>query len=239
MLRQIVNDAGVDPDDSATLIDLAAVAVARMAWRDGPVEDWHTSVDSRLDDAEMLRANAATTRLVRDLLARHLPGPPTDRQAAVRGGGPGEMFVVIAAALTDPDRRLPNGQRLAELAPDRPSLQRYRSAVRTWCSRWVAITDQVGLHPVLLFLACWTLTTSRHWWLGPDWPLIVDRFLRQLDHAEIAGDCASARDAGLPADREVLRRQLLAGPDQLSSLVAAFCLRHGLGRHVLPGSETR
>jgi len=29
----------------------------------------------------MMRANAATIRLVRDLLARHLPGPPaTDRQ---------------------------------------------------------------------------------------------------------------------------------------------------------------
>jgi hypothetical protein len=26
--------------------DLAAVAVARMAWRNGPVEDWHASADS-------------------------------------------------------------------------------------------------------------------------------------------------------------------------------------------------
>lgn len=30
------------------------------------------------------------------------------------------------------------------------------------------------MHAVLLFLASWTLTTSRHWWLGPDWPAIVD-----------------------------------------------------------------
>jgi hypothetical protein len=149
----------------------------------------------------------------------------------VRSAGPGEVFAVIAAALTDPDRRLPNGRRLAEIVPDRPSLQRCRREVRTWCGRWVAITDQVGLHAVLLFLACWTLTTNRHWWLGPDWPLILDR-------VELASDLSSASDAGLSTDREVLRSQLLAGPDELSSAAAAFCLRHGLGEPAPSESES-
>ncbi|WP_131770453.1 hypothetical protein [Candidatus Protofrankia californiensis] len=61
MLRQIVDHLGVDPDNNAALIDLAAVTVTRMAWRDGPVEDWHAGPESQLGDAEMMRANAATT----------------------------------------------------------------------------------------------------------------------------------------------------------------------------------
>ena len=40
--------------------DLAAVAVARMAWRDGPVEDFHASADSQLDDAQMMRGGSAS-----------------------------------------------------------------------------------------------------------------------------------------------------------------------------------
>jgi hypothetical protein len=33
------------------------------------------------------------------------------------------VFAVIAVAFTELDRRLPNGQRLAEIAPDRPGLR--------------------------------------------------------------------------------------------------------------------
>jgi hypothetical protein len=234
MLRQIV-----DRDGSGCLIDLAAVAVARMAWRDGPMEDWHADSDSRLDNAAMMRANAAITRLARDLLATHLPGLSSVEQGGVRGSSPGEVFAAIAGALTAPDLRLPDGRSLAEVVPDRVSLKRYHRAVRTWCARWAVITDRIGPEAVLLFLASWTLTTCRRWWLGPDWPAVVERFLQQLDDTAIGGDLPSFNDGDVPVDRAVLRPQLLAGPDQLSADAAAFCLRHGLGRHVLPGSDTR
>ncbi|WP_322770279.1 hypothetical protein [Frankia sp. Cr1] len=239
MLRQIVHHVGVDPDDSGALIDLAAVAVARLAWRDGPVEDWHAGRDSRPDDAEMMRANAAITRLARDLMTTHLPGLSPGGQETVRGESPGEVFAAIAGALTAPDLRLPDGRSLSDVAPDRASLKRYRRTVRTWCARWATITNKIGPQAVLLFLASWTLTTCRHWWLGPDWPAIVERFLQHLNDTEPGDDLPSSKDGDALADRAVLRSQLLAGPDQLSADAAAFCLRHGLGRHVLPGSETR
>ncbi|WP_131786671.1 hypothetical protein [Protofrankia symbiont of Coriaria ruscifolia] len=210
-----------------------------MTWRDGPAEDWHAGRDSRLDDAEVMRANAAITRLVRDLLATHLPSLSPGGQGTVRGGSPGEVFAAIAGALTAPDLRLPDGRRLADVAPDHARLKRYRRAVRTWCARWAAITGKIGAQAVLLFLASWTLTTCRHRWLGPDWPAIVDRFLRHLDDTAPSGDLPSSNDGDVPVDRVVLRSQLLAGPDQLSAGAAAFCLRHGLGRHVLPRSDTR
>lgn len=138
---------GVDPDNFAALIDLAAVAVARMPWRDGPIEDWHAGPDSRLGDVEMMHANAATTRLARDLLAAHLPGSEPAGKTALHGAGdvfPAIAFPAIADALTDPDRPMPDGRRLTEIALDRPSLQRYQRSVRTWWRRWAAITDRAS-----------------------------------------------------------------------------------------------
>jgi hypothetical protein len=41
------------------MMDLAAVAMVRLAWRDGPVEDWHK--EGHICNSEMMRANAATT----------------------------------------------------------------------------------------------------------------------------------------------------------------------------------
>jgi hypothetical protein len=55
---------GINRQDRAEVLDLAAVAITRWAWRDSPVEDWHADPDSRIGDPELMRANAATTRLM-------------------------------------------------------------------------------------------------------------------------------------------------------------------------------
>src|SRR3954453_10902814 len=47
-------------------MDLVAVAMTRLAWRDGPVEEWHST--GRISNSEMMRANAATTRVFRKML---------------------------------------------------------------------------------------------------------------------------------------------------------------------------
>jgi hypothetical protein len=45
------------------VVDLAALGVTRLAWLDSLVEDWH--ILGRLRPSELMRANAAVTRLVR------------------------------------------------------------------------------------------------------------------------------------------------------------------------------
>jgi hypothetical protein len=50
------------------VFDLAAVAIARLAWRDSPLENWHAAADSRISDAELMRATVNVTRRVRGLL---------------------------------------------------------------------------------------------------------------------------------------------------------------------------
>ena len=77
-------------------MDLAAVAMTRLGWRDGPVEDWHSVRYRRIGDAEMMRANAATTRVVCNVMDRPY--------------GPGEIFKAVGQVLADPLRRLPDGR---------------------------------------------------------------------------------------------------------------------------------
>jgi hypothetical protein len=68
VLRPAIRRLGFDPNDPSQLTDLAAVAITRLAWRDGPVEDWHAVPDRRISDGEMMRATVATTRFVRNLI---------------------------------------------------------------------------------------------------------------------------------------------------------------------------
>jgi hypothetical protein len=52
----------------AELLDSAAVGIVKHSWRNSPWEDVHADPASPLTDGEMMRSNAATTRLVRESL---------------------------------------------------------------------------------------------------------------------------------------------------------------------------
>ena len=229
LLRQGATELGVDLDNRGTVLDLAAVVVTRLAWRDGPVEGWQRGSNSRISGGEMMRASAATTRLVRALLDAQVPALPwpAGTEFADR---PGVVFLAIGEALADPDRRLPDGRRMADVAPNRRQLDMYCRQARGLCRRWADMADGVGLHTALLLLACWAAATCRHWWLAPDWPQLVDRFVGQLDDPRCAAGDPRALDCERPLpDRGQLRRQLLDGPDRLSSQAAEFCARSGVG----------
>lgn len=108
---------GADPAARGVLADLIAVGVARTAWRDGPVEDWHAGPDSRISDAEMMRSNAAMTRLVRDVLRTWLPPAWWDWDAheGLRTGAV-MSWSMISRELTQRGLILPDGRTLGELA---------------------------------------------------------------------------------------------------------------------------
>src|SRR6266568_8391250 len=71
-------EIGVDPNDAAVILNLAAIGITNGAWRNSQLEDWHG--DGRIYDGGMMRANVATTKLVRKELEDQL-GEVVDDQA--------------------------------------------------------------------------------------------------------------------------------------------------------------
>jgi hypothetical protein len=225
---------GFDPGDRGRLADLAAVGIARLAWRDGPLEDWHAVPQRRISDSEPMRANAAVTRAVRDLLVAEFPPPPWPRDAAGAKGDAERVLAEIAALLSAPGRRLPDGRTLEELAPAREDLMMFAWHVQEHTRWWANLAAWHGLYEVLLVLACHAALRCRRWWLGPDWPYLIGEFARRAaDPGQLSVEQAvRVRSTGPPpvvAGGSELRDLLAAGPDRLTAELALYCLRAGLG----------
>jgi hypothetical protein len=222
--EKLLDDAaaglGINCGDSEQVKDLVAVAMTRLAWRDGPVEDWHWIRHRRIGDGEIMRANAATTRVVRDAMDQvHEPGG---------------MFQRVGRVLADPHRQLPDGRLLIELAPSPLEFARYQAHVAACCARWESTAADIGEAPVFTLLACRGARFNWHWWRSTGWLRLVDEFIRRLDDPERWSDAwelINRRRLGDPPGgmtSEELRLQLLAGPDRLDTATAQFCLRAGL-----------
>ena len=212
--------AGLDPDNSEQLKDVAAVAMTRLAWRDSPVEDWHSIRHRRIGNAEMMRANAATTRLVRDVMSKvHEPSAMLER---------------VRHVLLDPHRRLPDGRPIIELAPSLLEFIRYQKHVVAYCARWEAVATDVGEAALLTLLAGRGATFNWNWWRSTGWPQLVDEFIRRLDDPQRCGNAWELhprRRLGDPPGSitsQELRSALLAGPDRMDTTTADYCLRAGL-----------
>src|SRR5882757_7457590 len=172
-------DLGGDPLSRNSVVDLAVLGIVWAAWRQGPVEDWHGA--RRIGQVDMMRANAAITRQVRDLLCELLPERwwTWDVRVGLRTEAL-VLWTVLAREIGTIDRHLPDGCTVAELAPDDEEAVDYRNHV-LWCrSRWLALTAEYGLRVVLMMLACAGAWKCRRWWLHPDWPSQVDEFIGYL-----------------------------------------------------------
>jgi hypothetical protein len=223
-LSAIAGYLAVDLGDAQQIADLAAVAVTRLAWRDGVVEEWHRASPARIVDPEMMRANAATTRLVRGQFAE-AAGGTTERVAMA--------FGTVCPRLADPGRRLPDGRTVGELAPDAQGLGVYGDQVRGFFVRLKRLVEWLGPEAVMGTLACYAAAACWQWWLAPGWPSMVDMIMSNLE-----GGCSysfqpasySPRSILIPGglDLSGVRRRLVAGPDRLSATEARYCL---LGSH--------
>jgi hypothetical protein len=233
LAREAARKLGFDPDDRSSVADLAAVGIARLAWRDGPVEDWHAVPQRRISDSEMMRASAAVTRAVRDLLVAELPPSPWPRDPSGDEGGADRVFADIADLLSAPSRCLPDGRTLADLAPSREDLTAFARHVEEHARWWADLAAGHGLHEVLLVLACQSALWCRRWWLAPDWPYLIGEFARRVDDpGQNVEQPACVPCPGPPpgvTDGAGLRRLLAAGPDRLTAELALYCLRAGLG----------
>jgi hypothetical protein len=176
-LRTLFRDnLAVDPDDVGVVLDLAAIGITNGAWRNSPVERWHG--EGRIDDGGMLRANVATTKLVRQVLGEVLLDDvvagelvDVDQVADADMGLVDELFVAVFEALADPDRVLPDGRTLLELA--RENLDELVDHTDGALGAVVAIAERDGLDVALLRAGLHGGLACAHWWGTPWWPDIV------------------------------------------------------------------
>ena len=218
MLRHQV---GIDPCAAGPVLDLVAVGMVNSAWRNSPVEDWHA--DGRLRDGDMLRINAHSTWRVRQIIRRWrvevglAAQAPVDALDAIEVDQTDRLAVRIWRWLVNPNRRLPTGATLAELAGD--DLDGYREHANGVLVEFAAAAERRGPRHAFWRAAAHGGLACRHWWGTPTWPPRVDRFLHALDDP---ADPHWGQDGSLrrrlraePApvtDRAHLRRVLLGQP---------------------------
>lgn len=213
--------------DESDLMDLVAVGITRIAWRDSPVEGWHRDPAHALGQGDMMRANAATCRLVSQLLLSYISLLESEVGANL-------VLALVCDTVCDPQRTLPDGRTLSELAGSEAELASLRRHIEACARRWAMLVDRCGARPVILTLAYLGAARCRRWWLMPWWPVRVHNFVARLHKAPSYGDpyldsyVASLRRPPEIKDDETLTRVLLDGPDMLSSQAATYCLAAGL-----------
>jgi hypothetical protein len=185
--RMLGEYLGVDPNDAAVILDLAAIGIANAAWRNSPLEDWH----GRLSDGWMLRTNVATTKLVRAALDAQLDEAfahtgeelvATEDLAELDTDISDELFVTIFEHLSDPDRILPDGRTLRQLAGE--ELDELVNHMDRALGGVAASAERHGLDFALQRAALHGGLACAHWWGTPWWPDIVAEFLARLDNPE-------------------------------------------------------
>lgn len=204
---------GVDASDDSAVLDLAAVGATKLLWRDSPLEDWHSQGWRDIRDADMLRGNVATTRVVRRALGQHL-----------------DDLAELGRIVARPERKLPDGRSVAELAVTEADMRDLRRHVNRAAARWTALAEQHEPAGVRAMLACVQGYQRDLWWLTPWWPNHVDEFIQRIEDTSRRPDWVPENviDA-LAASAEELRAVLLDGPDKLSRTAAQRCVAAGLG----------
>ena len=161
-------------------------------------------------------------------------GPQPQQQPCVDVDA-GVVFGAVGGSLKDPDRQLPDGRILRDVAPDHAALETFDDQVDILSGGWIALNEQIGGFTVLLLLAVLGAAWCRRWWLGLDWPYLVAEFSARVNDPARWEDpvmAAHVRNLDWPqqcADADVLHQMLLRGPDRLDTGTARYCLRAGLG----------
>lgn len=168
LLYESLRGAGIDPGNSANVLDLAAVGATFLLWRSSPVEDWHY----RIVQSEMMRANAATTRAVRECVLSHLSPWTTSAEDGQDARAARRVFSAVGQVVADAQRRLPDSRTLAAWASSQEELPAFEQHVRRRVRRWTLLAGQEGLVSVLVLvlLALVGGASCRQWWLMPWWP---------------------------------------------------------------------
>lgn len=187
---------GIDPSDTATLLDLTAMALVHHAWRNTAIEDAHSQ--GAIDDADQIVSNIDAWRIVRfrtgDHPSRWTPYPPDTAQALANA-----QRVIAGHTLTS--RLHGTGVRTRDLRQD--------IGRRLWARS--SLVSALGGSAALPLFALSGAVTCAHWFGTPWWPRRCELFWQSLP-------AAAAHDQPQVA---AAARRLLTHPHHLHQVVAA------------------
>ncbi|MEV6831272.1 hypothetical protein [Amycolatopsis sp. NPDC051102] len=242
----------------AELLDLAAVGIVKHAWRNSPLEDVHADPSSPLTDGEMMRTNAATTRLVRESLQDFfhaifdvdVPPAGTSGTSSESSLGDGELHLdecdfldefsdadLLADSMLGPlytamtRRVLPGGYTVREAASE--LFEELDDHIAANLDYLADVTEQHGLRAALYLKA--KAAHYERWWLGQDWLELVDALDVVLadpkhDHWQVRGYPDPDGRPGRCGNLEQLKAVLRQGPDRLTAAEAEWCVEDvGIG----------
>jgi hypothetical protein len=245
-LREALLERHMHPEDTALLLRYAPAALTHLCWRNSVIEDWHAGPQSRISDADMMRASVATTRIFHQALTDALsPTLAETGPYSADSFDPEDLSQAFCDAFDiafDPDRVLPHGVSLSALAGD--ELEELREHASHQLDTLLDVADEEGVHLVLMWLALRGKLAVPNWWGTPNWPFVVDEFFRALSDPSHKhwgdGGCPGEfpSEAGSP---DQLRHRLIVAPEEVASDILDFCIHKGqIGRiQVRPQVENR
>jgi hypothetical protein len=231
--------ADVEPNDLTTLLNLVAMGLTNGMWRNSCVENWHA--EGRLSDGDMMRINSYTTDSVR----RRLSGWLIELGIAeAESGALAEVDIdhvdVLAGRLfrwfTNPQRRLPTGVTLGELARSKEGLEEYEEHADRGLGSFTGQMEERGVRFGLLRTACHGALACSTWWAHPAWPERVKGFIAVLDrpgdpHWGLSGEWRKklSSEPSSVQDRRSLHTLLLQSPWKLDDRAAQWVTDAGIG----------
>lgn len=237
VVEEMLAKAGVNLTDLTALLNVLAIGITNGAWRNGCVEDWHA--EGRLSDGDMMRINSHTTHGVRQRLrgwTKEFGISTSEGLAGLTVEDADSLGYRLFRWLTKPDRKLPTGATLGELARTEADLSEYMEHADQTLRRFVGQMESTGVRFGLLYTAGHGALACQQWWGHPTWPARVDRFMAVLDspeddHWALIEDY---RERLLPEptslrDRSAARATLLKTPWELDSTTCGWIINAGIG----------
>jgi hypothetical protein len=253
LIAKLMREQGVaNPDNLGHVAPVWAIGLASGAWRNTVVEDWHAG-EGPLSDGDMLRINAYTTHGIQRRLDGWMreymlePEGPLAQLDDLEPEDVEDLIGLLATWLTRPERRLPTGLTLAQLADAADSsVEDYAEDATEALDGFLAMADERGPSFAFLRTAAHGAAACGHWWNHPRWPPHVDTFLAELrvgtnEHLERVGPRPKTI-----ADLACLQRLLLNRPWELDGASAQWIadadIRYVVfhhGERVAPGTGGR
>jgi hypothetical protein len=178
----------------------AALGIAHWCWRHTVVEDWHTKLEAVTNDV-MAKCNILNTKIALTYI--------TTEQ--------GVDWPAVITALTDPDRQLPDGRKLAIIFGE--GWQPIQAAVAERLAPFKRTQDVLGPQAMVRLLSILGSSSyTKRWWGNGWWPDLCDQVIAKF--TETSAPLPEPYDQ---RGADALRTDLSDHPELLTDAVLKAC----------------